>query len=154
MHDVFNKDTYSEGFPGPVSRWTSRWASRWKVWSFNALYVISSREVFRRGPRLLLKLAFGVAFYVSVTYYIWYSAQISTMAFGSTQANHADTNMGNNIAQGNVTGGLRMVVFGGGDVATPTHSSIDGSGQGYAWTEVMCRKVMIVPTESSSRSEC
>lgn len=151
MHDVVNKNS-SDGPYGLVnkwtSKWTSRWASRWRVWGFNACDSISSREIFRKGPQLLFKLAFGVAFYMSLTYNIWYSAQISAATFSSRQSNQPHSKAGDKVAQGNVTGGLRMVVFGGGDVATPTLSSIAGSGQGCAWTEVMCKKVMLVPIET------
>jgi hypothetical protein len=45
---------------------------------------------------------------------------------------------------GSVAGGLRMVVFGGGDVATPGLSSSKTSDKVSAWTEVMCQNVKFI----------
>ncbi|KAJ8131385.1 hypothetical protein O1611_g2243 [Lasiodiplodia mahajangana] len=57
------------------------------------------------------------------------------------QFNNTKSNASNNTAYDSGTMGLRMVVFGGGDVATPSLSSSEWNGQGRAWTEVMCKKL-------------
>ncbi|KAF2964178.1 hypothetical protein GQX73_g9406 [Xylaria multiplex] len=49
--------------------------------------------------------------------------------------------MGDKVTQGSVTDGLRMVVFGGGDTATPALLARAWDDQAHAWTEIMCRKL-------------
>ncbi|KAI1108900.1 hypothetical protein F5Y14DRAFT_456563 [Nemania sp. NC0429] len=141
MPDAVVNKNVSDTPTGLLSRWTGRCTRQLKLWGFNALDSISSQEMFRKGPQLLMKLVFGVAFYICLTSYNWYSAQSYTITFSSAQPYRPDSKVANHAARGNATGGLRMVVFGGGDVATPILSSAEGSGQGHAWTEVMCKKL-------------
>ncbi|KAJ8113074.1 hypothetical protein ONZ43_g5234 [Nemania bipapillata] len=51
------------------------------------------------------------------------------------------SNVSENPTENGTTDGLRMVVFGGGDIATPILSASDWNGHGQAWTEVMCKKL-------------
>lgn len=40
-------------------------------------------------------------------------------------------------------GGLRIVVFGGGDIATPSRASWQVGGPNTSWTEILCRQVSL-----------
>ncbi|GAP92345.1 hypothetical protein SAMD00023353_8000330 [Rosellinia necatrix] len=95
-------------------------------------------NAFRAGPTLLLKIAFSTMLSVFITY-LWYSYKASDFMFSPGRFIDSNSISNENLTESDATGGLRMVVFGGGDVATPTLSSRDG--QGYAWTEVMCQKL-------------
>lgn len=94
------------------------WTSRMKT-----LSGFCSHKAIREGPKLLLKIAIGFGILTALTY-LWSSSRKSGFYFitGATPISRAPTS------------GLRMVVFGGGDVATPSDDEA-------AWTEVMCQKV-------------
>ncbi|KAI1128191.1 hypothetical protein F5Y10DRAFT_277579 [Nemania abortiva] len=115
-------------------------AERCRGWCFKAMGSVCSLGVFREGPRVLLKLAFSVLFYMSLSY-LWYSAQISVVLFSPGRSTDSKSNAGGNLTDDSASMGLRMVVFGGGDVATPSLSASDWNGQGQAWTEIMCKKL-------------
>ncbi|KAI0871829.1 hypothetical protein GGS24DRAFT_469910 [Hypoxylon argillaceum] len=117
-----------------------RLTRRWKGWCFRAVERICSLEPFREGPQLLLKLAFSVLVYTSLSF-LWYSAQISAVLRGPAHSINQIPNVTNNLTEDIATGGLRMIVFGGGDIATPTASASEWNGQGHAWTEIMCKKL-------------
>ncbi|TGJ87090.1 hypothetical protein E0Z10_g1658 [Xylaria hypoxylon] len=70
--------------------------------------------------------------------YLWYLLEISDSTFGAEHVISAKSNAGHNATQSSVTDGLRMVVFGGGDIATPALSASKWNGQAYAWTELGC----------------
>ncbi|KAI1179531.1 hypothetical protein F4777DRAFT_532964 [Nemania sp. FL0916] len=108
---------------------------------FNAVERVCLLLPHREGPHLLLKLACTVILYMLLTYW-WYSAQISSITFDLSHfLGWGMKNLINNETENGVTGGLRMVVFGGGDVATPSFSASEWNDQGYAWTEIMCQKL-------------
>ncbi|KAI0097848.1 hypothetical protein GGR51DRAFT_458015 [Nemania sp. FL0031] len=115
-------------------------ASRLKGWGFNTLGSICSLRPFRGGPQVLLKLAFSVFFYMFLSY-LWYSTQIPVVLFNPGHSNDTIYNVSDNKAYDNASMGLRVVVFGGGDVATPSLSVSEWNGQGQAWTEVLCKKL-------------
>ncbi|KAI0799537.1 hypothetical protein GGR55DRAFT_477688 [Xylaria sp. FL0064] len=124
-------------------------AGIWKGKSLNALGSICSLKMFRE-PKLPLKLALGIALFMPVIYW-WYSMKgidlpfkVGRVKYSSSNLTwHSETepNVFEDATKINVTDGLRMVVFGGGDVATPALSARKWNAQACEWTEIMCRKL-------------
>ncbi len=140
MHAT-TKENLSDNIPGL--------AETWKGTTVKVLESICSLKIFRE-PKLPLKVAFSIALFMPLVY-SWYSLEMSGITFAAgnfTQSNlssdsssDVDSNVGGNVTQSSVTDGLRMVVFGGGDIATPALSASQWNDQAYAWTEIMCQKV-------------
>ncbi|KAI1426376.1 hypothetical protein F5Y12DRAFT_743080 [Xylaria sp. FL1777] len=122
-------------------------AGLWKGRSLKALGSLCSLKIFRK-PTLPLKVTISLALLMPLAYYYsWFSLETLEISFGirsftySTSNSDSDSNAGENVTQSSVTDGLRMVVFGGGDIGTPTLSASGWNDQPYAWTEIMCRKL-------------
>ncbi|KAI3341404.1 hypothetical protein F4824DRAFT_312560 [Ustulina deusta] len=140
MHAT-TKENLSDNIPGL--------AETWKGTTVKVLESICSLKIFRE-PKLPLKVAFSIALFMPLVY-SWYSLEMSGITFAAgnfTQSNlssdsssDVDSNVGGNVTQSSVTDGLRMVVFGGGDIATPALSASQWNDQAYAWTEIMCQKL-------------
>ncbi|KAI0427834.1 hypothetical protein F5Y09DRAFT_16228 [Xylaria sp. FL1042] len=123
----------------------------WKGRGRNALGSICSLKMFRE-PKLPLKLALAIALFMPLTY-SWYSLRRTELPFSEVNITYltsnltwdskteSESNATEDTIQSSVTDGLRMVVFGGGDVATPALSASKWNGQAYEWTEIMCRKL-------------
>ncbi|KAI8955945.1 hypothetical protein F4801DRAFT_599161 [Xylaria longipes] len=97
----------------------------------------------REGPKLLLRLAFAVALFIPLSY-LRYLADIPEFTIDIGQFVTSNRSAGanaTNVTNVSVNDGLRMVVFGGGDIATPNLSASEWDGQGHGWTEVMCEKL-------------
>ncbi|KAI0512877.1 hypothetical protein F5B22DRAFT_613554 [Xylaria bambusicola] len=129
----------------------SKFARVWNGRTLGALRGVCSLKLFRE-PTLPLKVALGIALLVPIVY-SWHSLRlINTMsrtAASTTSAStllvdtnsNSNSNAGSNTTQGHTTDGLRMVVFGGGDIATSALSASEWSNKAYAWPEIMCRKL-------------
>ncbi|KAH9908173.1 hypothetical protein F4778DRAFT_465957 [Xylariomycetidae sp. FL2044] len=106
---------------------------------FRAISTVYSAKALRGGPRLLLSLAGSVWLVFAATWLFLLGTQYLALdpTHIRTLKPHAiETNDGD--AGG---GGLRIVVFGGGDVATPAVSSNEAHGQNTSWTEVLCQQL-------------
>ncbi|KAI0401163.1 hypothetical protein F4802DRAFT_581458 [Xylaria palmicola] len=103
-----------------------------KQWGLLKFFVRISRE----GPKLLLKVALGVVLFVSITL-LGTSLRILGTTFDLGHFTTTDSVASENLTEIIISpsDGLRMVVFGGGDIATPPHD------QGQAWTKIMCQKL-------------
>ncbi|KAI0539413.1 hypothetical protein GGR58DRAFT_512441 [Xylaria digitata] len=112
----------------------------WKGWILKALGSICSLKLIRERPKLPLRLAFSIAIFMLMVY-SWYLLETLDTTYSVENTINTNSNVGDNVTQGSVTDGLRMVVFGGGDAATPALSAREWNGQTYAWTEIMCRKL-------------
>ncbi|RWA13060.1 hypothetical protein EKO27_g2041 [Xylaria grammica] len=131
MHGVAKQKT-SDDLPGLAEAWRSV--------ILKALGSICSLKILRERPKPPLRLAFSIALFMPISY-SWYLLELSDNTSGVGHATSARSDVGGNGTQDSVTDGLRMVVFGGGDVATPALSAREWSDQAYAWTEIMCRKL-------------
>ncbi|KAI0598772.1 hypothetical protein F4775DRAFT_172174 [Biscogniauxia sp. FL1348] len=102
---------------------------------------ICSAKALRGAPKLLPKVAVGGVSLLLLTY-LW----LLYLAGGSLRPNYFEVHTWRPAtveeAAGEVDGGLRVVVFGGGDVATPNRfpGQLDEQDT-TAWTEVMCQKL-------------
>ncbi|KAI1821053.1 hypothetical protein F4861DRAFT_544952 [Xylaria intraflava] len=114
--------------------------SRWEELRLKVLESICSQTAFREGPKLLIKTALSVVIFMSLTF-AWYSSRISGVTFSPGKFNDTSLNVNENKTVDTITGGLRMVVFGGGDVATPNFLPGNQDDQQYTWTEIMCQKL-------------
>ncbi|KAI8630774.1 hypothetical protein F5Y19DRAFT_473893 [Xylariaceae sp. FL1651] len=110
---------------------------RLERWSLKALAGICSLKAFRGGPKILLNVAVGVVLLTAVTY-TWSSLRTPGALFGSDYLGGLKGKEAKKIGDGG--GGLRIVVFGGGDAATPIQSSTKSESQA-AWTEIMCQEL-------------
>ncbi|KAI1813336.1 hypothetical protein GGS20DRAFT_486410 [Poronia punctata] len=127
VHSEARKEFSSER-PPTMSSKCKRWARD----------NIVSVETYRRGPKLLLKTAYLTITFMGLTY-VWYILRLSSRSlFHLDYFGHNTLQMPNGQDS---PAGLRMVVFGGGDVATPSHLRAKQHRQKPAWTEVMCRKL-------------
>jgi hypothetical protein len=112
---------------------------------FGTFLAFFTTKVIRGGPRILLHLITGVVLFLLVLKLIphghvrynlwsWHKATIDDNSNGAGSGTASD---------GSVRGGLRIVVFGGHDVATPGRAP----GPEYldvdkrSWTELLCAEV-------------
>ncbi|KAI1434951.1 hypothetical protein GGR50DRAFT_356537 [Xylaria sp. CBS 124048] len=114
---------------------------KWKGWRSKAVGGICSLTASRKGSKLLIKTALGAVLCISLTG-AWYSSRISsTVTLYSVQLNVSDPITNETETAEAVIPGLRMVVFGGGDAATPNVSVSKQAEQQYSWTEIMCQQL-------------
>ncbi|KAI0485606.1 hypothetical protein F4859DRAFT_528572 [Xylaria cf. heliscus] len=94
----------------------------------------------REGPKRLVRLALSVGVLMPLIY-LWYLANISRFTIDSEHFITLGTSVGGNLTHVSANDGLRMVIFGGGDIATPNLPASIWHSQGHGWTEVMCHKL-------------
>ncbi|KAI0972974.1 hypothetical protein F4678DRAFT_34186 [Xylaria arbuscula] len=117
-----------------------------RLWNVYSLRIL-------REPKFVLKMAFGFALLMPLTY-SWHSLKGSdtpfylvNVAYSNSSADSkwkSSSDLTKNTTRSipiSPTDGLRIVVFGGGDAATPVLSASEWSDQAYAWTEIMCQKL-------------
>ncbi|KAI1635659.1 hypothetical protein F4809DRAFT_663788 [Biscogniauxia mediterranea] len=101
---------------------------------------ICSIKALRGAPKLLPKVAVGGVSFLLLTY-LW----LLYLAGGSLRPNYFEVNTWRPATAEEVAreagGGLRVVVFGGGDVATPNRFPRQPEGDTTTWTEVMCQEL-------------
>ncbi|KAI1493086.1 hypothetical protein F5X96DRAFT_689682 [Biscogniauxia mediterranea] len=101
---------------------------------------ICSIKALRRAPKLLPKVAVGGVAFLLLTY-LW----LLYLAGGSLRPNYFEVNTWRPATAEEVAreagGGFRVVVFGGGDVATPNRFPGLPEGDTTTWTEVMCQEL-------------
>ena len=145
--------THSYGSPRPGNRDTL---------GMRALLTFFSARVLRGGPRILLHLAICL---VALLFIIKLMPQgLSDAAFGSLSSSYSysfwewsDEDKYRHAAEGgpasfkgDVYGdedGLRLVVFGGDDIATPTRSQASDNSESPSWTQLLCREVSLLMGE-------
>ncbi|KAI1295130.1 hypothetical protein F5Y03DRAFT_410677 [Xylaria venustula] len=121
--------------------------------SLKTLRNVYSHRILRE-PKFILKMALGFALLMPLTY-SWHSLKaletplypvnITYLNSSADSKWNSSSDLTENTAQSNplsLTDGLRMVVFGGGDAATPVLSASEGGGQADAWTDIMCQKLI------------
>src|SRR3569833_1010617 len=114
-----------------------------------ALLSFFSNRVVRGGPRLLFHLALCLLAIILLTRYL--PERLSDGAFASTYSSiwhwNGETQKGGRpsaLPPANTTlgGGLRIVVFGETDIATPSRGGAgDGGSARTGWTEELCKQV-------------
>lgn len=117
---------------------------RWKTRFLGVIQTIYLLKVFQDGPTVLRKMAFSALLSIALTY-LWYLSQIPDGIFARGPSTHTNPLTHTNPTETSTPDGLRMIVFGGGDVATPTLSINGLDDQKHAWTEIMCQKVTTAP---------
>ncbi|KAI0454435.1 hypothetical protein F5B21DRAFT_475385 [Xylaria acuta] len=74
-------------------------------------------------------------------FYLWYLPDVSRFTIDLGHFITLNKSAGENLTNVSVNDGLRMVVFGGGDIATPNLAANEWDDQRHGWTEVMCQKL-------------
>ncbi len=113
-----------------------------------------STRILRGGPKILLYLATSLAVVLVVLRSM--PEGLSDMAFGSISTDVAmgfwswspNLNSQEGDARYDVDKGLRIVVFGGGDVATPAQGSRSSGAR--SWTDSLCDQVCGPSTVSTN----
>ncbi|KAK5631415.1 hypothetical protein RRF57_007129 [Xylaria bambusicola] len=125
----------------------TRLARLWNGRTWGALRGICSLKLFRE-PTLPLKVALGIALLVPLAYSWFLLGTIDTVSRTAASSTSASTlhwdmnsNAGSNMTRSHTTDGLKIVVFGGGDIATSALSASEWSDKAYAWPEIMCQKL-------------
>ncbi|ORY63935.1 uncharacterized protein BCR38DRAFT_343419 [Pseudomassariella vexata] len=101
-----------------------------------ALLAFFSAKAVRGGPRLLPQLAICVVVLFVLTRLM--PTHLSDVAFGTNYTTILKWKPKGGD-DGSVGGGLRIVVFGGGDIATPNKTPEKAVGHDVSWTEVLCQ---------------
>ncbi|KAI2464599.1 hypothetical protein F4781DRAFT_412480 [Annulohypoxylon bovei var. microspora] len=107
--------------------------SLFELLTLKALVTFGTAKVLRGGSRLLPQIAVGATILLFGSY-LWSSHFISRTA----NPDYAiEWDVGETTI-GGVGGGLRIVVFGGGDITTPNRASWKADGPTSAWTDILC----------------
>ncbi|KAI8960884.1 hypothetical protein F5Y11DRAFT_250185 [Daldinia sp. FL1419] len=103
---------------------------KWK-----AIVTLRTAKMLRGGSRLFPQIAAGVTllFFGS---YLW-SLHFAVRSLSSGHTRILKWNE-DESEERNFGGGLRIVVFGGGDIATPSRASWKRGGPNAAWTDILC----------------
>jgi len=112
-------------------------------YDLRCLAAFVSHRLLRGRPRLLLHVSLFCLAFVLFTALL--PPRLSDVVFGATYT--ALWHWGPVPQQGHEGGGLRIVLFGEHDIATPEQDGLDGS-TGPSWTEVLCREVCFAATRS------
>lgn len=108
-------------------------SEEWTVAVISFLSVMAIRGTYRRWPHILG----GVAILYALVYAL--PSRLWLFDLGASYLKVLKwTPGGSNVSLGK---GPRIVVFGGGDVATLNQVSADLDNQSTSWTEVLCREV-------------
>ncbi|KAF3071169.1 hypothetical protein GL218_00225 [Daldinia childiae] len=100
-----------------------------------AIVTIGTTKMLRGGSRLLPQMAVGVTLLLFGSY-LW-SSHFASHALNSDYTRILKWK-GDEPEETNFGGGLRIVVFGGGDIATPSRASWQLGGPNVAWTDILC----------------
>lgn len=104
-----------------------------------------SNRVLRGGPKILLNLATCLVALIIITKML--PSRMTDIAFGPTYGgiwhDDAKTDKAAGEKEEEVGGGLRIVVFGQSDIATPALTAGEEEGSILSWTEVLCAEVRI-----------
>ncbi|KAI0137512.1 hypothetical protein BJ170DRAFT_64708 [Xylariales sp. AK1849] len=104
------------------------------------LFAFLSAKAVRGGPRLLPQIAICVSILLILTRLL--PTRLTDIAFGSSYTKILKWKPTEDYEDGSVGGGLRIVVFGGGDIATPNKAPEEQSwNQDTSWTEILCQQL-------------
>ncbi|KAI1139857.1 hypothetical protein F5Y05DRAFT_412037 [Hypoxylon sp. FL0543] len=124
MSDIYEKDGVSD--------------SLFEILTLKTLITFSTAKVLRGGSRLLPQIAFG-ATTLLLGAYLW-SSHYANRALSPDYTRIVQWQAGESVNR-HEGGGLRIVVFGGGDIATPSRAWWQIGGRNAAWTDVLCSQL-------------
>lgn len=116
---------------------------------FQALLSFFSARVLHRGPRLLLQLIVGSTLIFTTLLVIRraFDENLSSNdLFRYESEDIKDEKVHYEFQSQQHAGGLRVIVFGEDDVATPAWTRGEKEMRSSGWTEVMCQEVSLFPT--------
>lgn len=131
-----------------------------KPCDFQALLSFFSSRVLHKGPRLLLQLVVGSTLILATLLVI-------SRGFGDDLSSNDLFRWSDNQSEDNKDekahyefqsqphpGGLRVVVFGEDDVATPAWTQGEKEMRSPGWTELMCREVSLFSLHAFPPHRC
>lgn len=104
-----------------------------------SLFAFFSAKAMRGGPRLLSQITICVVILFTLTRLL--PTRFTDVAFGPSYTKILKWRPTAEHDDGSVGGGLRIVVFGGGDVATPNKGQEEIGFADKSWTEILCQQV-------------
>jgi len=110
-----------------------------------ALTFVSARAL-RGAPRLIFQIILAIAGFAFITHLL--PERVTSVTFGTAYTNALRWTFSKSDEDDGTGGGLRIVVFGSGDVATPVAvMGADGivGRTGRSWTEYLCEEVCCLP---------
>ncbi|KAK9414768.1 hypothetical protein SUNI508_10886 [Seiridium unicorne] len=103
------------------------------------LFAFFSTKAMRGGPRLLPQITICVVILITLTKLL--PTRFTDVAFGSGYTKILKWRPTVEHDDGSVAGGLRVVVFGGGDIASPNKSPEETGFADKSWTEILCQQL-------------
>ncbi|KAI1780689.1 hypothetical protein F4818DRAFT_451080 [Hypoxylon cercidicola] len=121
-----------------ASEYTCGTDSPLELLPLKVLVTVGTAKILRNGSRLLPQLALGVAVLL-LGAYLW-SSKYAGYTLNHDYAKIVSWNPAEEDDR-RTDGGLRVVVFGGGDVATLSKASWQVEGPNAGWTEILCEQL-------------
>ncbi|KAI0843663.1 hypothetical protein F5Y06DRAFT_302752 [Hypoxylon sp. FL0890] len=118
-----------------ISEKTDSTDSLFELLALRTIVAFSTAKVLRGGSRLLPQIAVGATTLLFGSY-LW-SSHFASRSLGPNYNRIVEWEAGES-ENGHVGGGLRVVVFGGGDIATPSRASWQIGGPNAGWTDILC----------------
>ncbi|KAI1412360.1 hypothetical protein F5Y13DRAFT_190356 [Hypoxylon sp. FL1857] len=109
--------------------------SLFELLALKTLVTFSTAKMLRGGSRLLPQIVVG-ATTLLLGAYLW-SSHFASRALGPDYTRIIEWESGES-ENGHASGGLRIVVFGGGDIATPSRASWQIGAPSAGWTDILC----------------
>ncbi|KAH8677670.1 hypothetical protein BX600DRAFT_133949 [Xylariales sp. PMI_506] len=101
-------------------------------------FAFFSLKALRGGPRLIYQITICAAILITVTRLL--PMKFSNIAFGS---NYTTILKWHPSEQEEVSpsGGIRVVAFGGGDIASPNKAPVSSASEEKSWTDILCAEI-------------
>lgn len=115
--------------------------SLFELLTVKTLLAIGTTKMLRGGLRLLPQIAVGVTVLLFGAY-LW-SSHFANHSLGFGHVQPLEWKIAEPEVDRRIDGSLRIVVFGGGDVATPNKASWKIGGPNAGWTEVLCQQASL-----------
>jgi hypothetical protein len=104
-----------------------------------SLFAFFSTKAMRGGPRFLYQITICVVILLTLTKLL--PSRFTDVAFGSSYGRILKWRPTTEHDDGSIGGGLRIVVFGGGDIASPNKRPEESGVPDKSWTEILCQQV-------------
>ncbi|KAK3386419.1 hypothetical protein B0H63DRAFT_467764 [Podospora didyma] len=136
--------------PPMLSPSSSRQERFWDRLGQHSVLAFFSTKVLRGGPKILIYLAACLSVFILVIRFMPHGLSAAALGLGTTQNIwHWSTNESNKSNDAyfdydygsREESGLRVVVFGEDDIATPTWVEREGGAKSETWSQILCREL-------------
>ncbi|OTB04514.1 hypothetical protein M426DRAFT_11408 [Hypoxylon sp. CI-4A] len=109
--------------------------SLFEILVFKAFVAFGTSKILRGSSKIFPQVTVGITVLIFGAY-LW-SSHVASRTPGTDLSRVINWRTGE-LEAGNIGNGLRIVVFGGGDVATPSQVSWQLGGLNASWTDILC----------------